>query len=68
MDFILDLPYTKNNKIKRLHKGGTSMNEFEKDVQDKGNDFIDAMNGFTYSFLFFFVIFIIGTVIAKIMA
>ncbi|GGH84904.1 hypothetical protein JOD43_003247 [Pullulanibacillus pueri] len=43
------------------------MNDFEKDVQDKGNDFLDAMNGFTYSFLFFIVIFIIGIVIKEVM-
>jgi hypothetical protein len=44
------------------------MNEFEKDVQDKGNDFVHAINGFNYSFLFFFVIFIIGIVIKQIMS
>ena len=43
------------------------MNDFEKDVQDKGNDFLDAMNGFTFSFLFFAIIFIIGIVIKEIM-
>lgn len=44
------------------------MNEFEKDVQDKSNDFIHNMNGFTYSFLFFFVIFIVGIVIKQVMS
>jgi len=44
------------------------VNEFEKDVQDKSNDFIHAMNGFTFSFIFFFVIFIIGIVIQQIMS
>ncbi|HET7628396.1 MAG TPA: YqzM family protein [Bacillales bacterium] len=39
-------------------------NEFEKDVQDKGNDFVHATNGFIYSFLFFTVIFAIGVVIS----
>ncbi|MGC4375966.1 YqzM family protein [Fictibacillus sp. Mic-4] len=36
------------------------MNEFEKDVQCKRNDLIDAGNGFTFSFLFFTIIFAIG--------
>ncbi|WP_085523306.1 YqzM family protein [Tuberibacillus sp. Marseille-P3662] len=38
------------------------MNEFEKDVQDKDNDFVHALNGFTFSFGFFTIIFIIGIV------
>ncbi|WEG14211.1 YqzM family protein [Pullulanibacillus sp. KACC 23026] len=44
------------------------MNEFEKEVHDKRNDFVDAMTGFNYSFLFFIVIFIIGIVIKQIMS
>lgn len=44
------------------------MNDFEKDVQDKSNDFNHALNGFTYSFGFFAIIFIIGIVIKQIMS
>lgn len=44
------------------------MNEFERDVQDKSNDFVHAMTGFNYSFLFFIVIFVIGIVIKQIMS
>ncbi|MBM7645819.1 hypothetical protein JOD45_002038 [Scopulibacillus daqui] len=43
------------------------MNEFEKDVQSKRNDFIDSLNGFNFSFLFFAIIFIIGIVIQQLM-
>ncbi|MFC7393287.1 YqzM family protein [Scopulibacillus cellulosilyticus] len=43
------------------------MNEFEKDVQSKSNDFVDALNGFNFSFLFFAIIFIIGIVIQQLM-
>ncbi|NCU17473.1 YqzM family protein [Pallidibacillus pasinlerensis] len=39
------------------------MNEFEKDVQYKGNDFIDSGVAFVISFGFFATIFIIATVI-----
>jgi len=43
------------------------VNEFEKDLQDTRNDFVDAANGFTFSFLFFAVLFIIGIVVQQIM-
>ncbi|TDQ38039.1 YqzM family protein [Aureibacillus halotolerans] len=39
------------------------MNEFEKSVQSKRNDFIDAGVGFAVSFGFFATIFIIGMVV-----
>lgn len=39
------------------------MNEFEKDVQSKRNDFVDSVVAFIVSFGFFATIFIIGTVI-----
>ena len=48
-------------------RGGCLVNEFEKDVQDKSNDFVHAANGFTFSFAFFTIIFIIGIVIKQIM-
>ncbi|RPF55571.1 YqzM family protein [Aquisalibacillus elongatus] len=38
------------------------MNEFEKDVQSKNNDVVDSIKGFSFSFIFFFVIFFIGTI------
>lgn len=41
-------------------------NDFENEVQDPGNDFVDAGNGFFISFLFFTVIFAIGVVISTI--
>ncbi|MGJ9457026.1 YqzM family protein [Oceanobacillus sp. CF4.6] len=42
------------------------MNEFEKDVQYKGNDVVDSIKGFAFSFIFFFLIFAIGAVISVI--
>ncbi|NWQ40094.1 YqzM family protein [Bacillus sp. EB106-08-02-XG196] len=39
------------------------MNEFEKNVQSKGNDAIDSGIGFVVSFGVFAVMFIIATVI-----
>ncbi|MFD2637498.1 YqzM family protein [Piscibacillus salipiscarius] len=38
------------------------MNEFENDVQSKNNDVVDSIKGFSFSFIFFLVIFFIGTV------
>ncbi|SET65247.1 YqzM-like protein [Salinibacillus kushneri] len=38
------------------------MNEFEKNVQSKNHDVIDSIKGFTFSFLFFFIIFFIGVI------
>ncbi|WP_027963492.1 YqzM family protein [Halalkalibacillus halophilus] len=38
------------------------MNDFEKDVQSKNNDVVDSIKGFGFSFIFFFVIFFIGTI------
>jgi hypothetical protein len=43
--------------------GGVVVNEFEKNVQYKGNDAIDSGIGFGVSFAFFAIIFIIATVI-----
>ena len=43
------------------------MNKFEEDVQSKSNDFVDALRGFNWSFLFFTIIFAIGIVIKEIM-
>ncbi|SDC30128.1 YqzM family protein [Shouchella lonarensis] len=39
------------------------MNEFEKDVQDKSNDFVPSVLGFVVSFSFFALIFIIANVV-----
>lgn len=39
------------------------MNKFEKEVQCQRNDAIDSGIGFAYSFGFFFLLFIIATVI-----
>ncbi|MDY0405517.1 YqzM family protein [Virgibacillus sp. 179-BFC.A HS] len=40
------------------------MNEFEKDPQSKNLDIADSINGFTFSFLFFIIIFAIGVTIS----
>ncbi|GGJ83545.1 hypothetical protein GCM10007063_02550 [Lentibacillus kapialis] len=39
------------------------MNDFEKDVQSKNNDVVDSIKGFTFSFVFFVLIFAIGAAI-----
>ncbi|TFJ94059.1 YqzM family protein [Lentibacillus salicampi] len=39
------------------------MNEFEQDVQSKNNDVVDSIKGFAFSFIFFVLIFAIGTVV-----
>ncbi|MBU9722525.1 MULTISPECIES: YqzM family protein [Bacillaceae] len=39
------------------------MNEFEKDVQSRRNDFLDSAVGFVVAFGFFATIFIIAQVI-----
>lgn len=41
-----------------------SMNKFEQDVQSKGNDVVDSIKGFVFSFLFFVIIFTIGATIS----
>jgi len=40
------------------------MNDFEKDPNDKGNDVVHAVKGFTFSFLFFALIFALGATIS----
>ncbi|HLR74301.1 MAG TPA: YqzM family protein [Virgibacillus sp.] len=42
------------------------MNEFEQDVQSKNNDVVDSIKGFTFSFLFFVIIYAIGALISVI--
>lgn len=44
--------------------GGVDVNEFEKDVQSKNNDVVDSLLGFTYSAVFFILIFAVGVVIS----
>lgn len=44
--------------------GGITMNKFEQDTQSKNNDVVDSIKGFTFSFLFFFIIFVIGAAIS----
>ncbi|SDI85053.1 YqzM family protein [Alteribacillus bidgolensis] len=39
------------------------MNQFEKDVQSKRNDFNDSVVAFIASFVFFSLIFIVATVV-----
>lgn len=39
------------------------MNQFEKDVQYKGNDFIDSIVSFAIVFVFFAALFILATAI-----
>ena len=43
--------------------GGVVVNEFEQDVNCKRNDVIDSGMGFVVSFVFFTVVFVVGTVI-----
>lgn len=40
------------------------MNEFENNPQAKNNDVVDSIKGFTFSFVFFVLIFAIGVVIS----
>lgn len=58
VDFFCILFYTMNDI------GGVNVNEFEKDVQSKGNDVVDSMKGFGFSFVFFILIFAIGVVMS----
>lgn len=44
--------------------GGLVMNEFEKDPQSKNLDVADSIKGFTFSFLYFLLIFAIGVFIS----
>ncbi|WLV23618.1 YqzM family protein [Aciduricibacillus chroicocephali] len=41
-----------------------SENEFELDVQSKNHDVVDSIKGFTFSLLFFIIIFAIGVTIS----
>lgn len=43
--------------------GGVNMNEFEESPQSRNNDVVDSIKGFTFSFVFFAIIFAIGVVI-----
>lgn len=58
LDFLNDLAYTIGDM------GGVNMNEFEKDIQSKTNDVVDNIKGFTFSFVFFLLIFAIGVTIS----
>jgi len=40
------------------------MNEFEQDPQEKETDVVASIKGFTFSFVFFLIIFVIGVVIS----
>lgn len=40
-----------------------SENDFENDVQDKSNDFVPAVSGFIFSFLFFTIIYAVGVAV-----
>ncbi|PAV29005.1 YqzM family protein [Virgibacillus profundi] len=42
------------------------MNEFEKDPQAKNNDVVDSIKGFSFSLIFFVLIFAIGAAISVI--
>lgn len=60
MDFFIKLIYT-NDDI-----GGVDVNEFEKDPQAKNNDVVDSIKGFGFSFIFFVLVFAIGSAISVI--
>ncbi|MCP8616924.1 YqzM family protein [Salirhabdus salicampi] len=38
------------------------MNEFEKEVQSENHDVVDSVKGFFSAFIFFMLIFFIGTI------
>jgi len=40
------------------------MNDFEKNVQSKNHDVVDSIKGFTFSFVYFLFIFLIGAIIS----
>ncbi|WP_047981440.1 YqzM family protein [Ornithinibacillus contaminans] len=40
------------------------MNEFEQDPQSKNNDVVDSIKGFSFSLIFFLLIFVIGVIIS----
>lgn len=40
------------------------MNEFEQNPQSKNHDVSDSIKGFTFSFVFFMLIFVIGVVVS----
>lgn len=56
------LDFTLNNKYTKSDSGGMNVNEFEQEVQSRNNDVVDSIKGFGFSFLFFFIIFFIGTI------
>ncbi len=58
LDFFNKFAYTIGDM------GGVNMNEFEKDIQSKTNDVVDNIKGFTFSFVFFLLIFAIGVTIS----
>lgn len=58
VDFFTNIDYNK------VEIGGVDMNKFEQDPQSKANDVVGAIKGFTFSFIFFVLIFTIGTVIS----
>lgn len=60
VDFFYVLIYT------MVDIGGVNVNEFEKDVQSKGNDVVDSIKGFGFSFVFFILIFAIGVIMSVI--
>lgn len=45
--------------------GGINVNEFENDPQSKDHDILGGIKGFTFSFLFFAIIFFIGFIISS---
>jgi len=61
VDFFTNLFYTYGDI------GGVSVNEFEKDAQSKNNDVVDSIKGFSFSFIFWVVLFAIGVIISVVM-
>ena len=53
---------SEGNQYTVYDAGGMNVNEFEQEVQSKNNDVVDSIKGFGFSFLFFFIIFFIGTI------
>lgn len=58
VDFSSHLIYTSD------YIGGINVNEFEQNPQSKNHDVTDSIKGFTFSFVFFILIFVIGVVVS----
>jgi len=63
LDLVVELTIALWSPSTIMEMGGIEVNPFEKDVQCKRNDAVDAGVGFIVSFGFFATLFIIATVV-----